>query len=65
MPDGLWEIAKPLLPEQRARLQGGGTQNTPDETVSAAIVYVLVNGCAWRSLPLCFGVSKSTSTAGS
>ncbi|MFC7723233.1 transposase [Nonomuraea recticatena] len=26
----------------------------------AAIIYVLVSGCAWRALPLCFGISKST-----
>ena len=60
MPDGLWEIARPLIPEQRTRPQGGGTQNTPGGTVFAAIIYVLVSGCAWRSLPPCFGISKST-----
>lgn len=32
----------------------------PDEAVFAAIVYVLVSGCAWRALPPCFGISKST-----
>ncbi len=26
----------------------------------AVIVYVLVSGCAWRSLPPCSGISKST-----
>lgn len=60
VPDGLWEIAKPLIPEQRARPQGGGTVNTPDEPLFAAIIYVLVSGCAWRALPPCFDVSKST-----
>lgn len=60
VPDGLWEIAKPLIPSSRGRPQGGGTQDTPDETLFAAIVYVLVNGCAWRQLPPCFGISKST-----
>ncbi|GAA3485622.1 hypothetical protein GCM10018966_101550 [Streptomyces yanii] len=60
VPDGLWEITKPLIPEQRTRPQGGGTQNTPDETVFAAIIYALVSGCARRSLPPCFGISKST-----
>lgn len=34
---------------------GGGTQDTPDETLFAALVYVLVSGCAWRRLPPCFG----------
>ncbi|MFD5233207.1 IS5 family transposase [Streptomyces qaidamensis] len=60
VPDGLWELARPLIPEDRVRPQGGGTQNTPDETLFAAIIYVLVSGCAWRALPPCFGISKST-----
>jgi len=60
VPDGLWEITEPLIPPSKVRPQGGGTQDTPDETVFAAIVYVLVSGCAWRALPPCFGISKST-----
>lgn len=60
VPDGLWEIAKPLIPPSRVRPQGSGTQDMPDETLFAAIIYVLVSGCAWRALPPCFGVSKST-----
>ncbi|WP_405378942.1 MULTISPECIES: IS5 family transposase [Streptomyces] len=60
VPDGLWEIARDLLPSSRVRPQGGGTQNAPDEAVFAAIVYVLTSGCAWRHLPPCFGISKST-----
>ncbi|MEU2494018.1 IS5 family transposase [Streptomyces sp. NPDC007883] len=60
VPDGLWEIAKPLIPPSKVRSQGGGTQDTPDETLFAATVYVLVSGCAWRALPPCFGISKST-----
>ncbi|MFC3978798.1 IS5 family transposase [Streptosporangium jomthongense] len=60
VPDGLWEIAKPPVPPDRVRPQGGGTRNTPDEPLFAAIVYVLVSGCAWRASPPCFGVSTST-----
>ncbi|GAA3850627.1 hypothetical protein GCM10022227_04730 [Streptomyces sedi] len=60
VPEGLWELARPLLPPSRVRPQGGGTQNSPDEDVFAAIVYVLTSGCAWRHLPPCFGISKST-----
>ncbi len=60
VPDGLWEIAEPLLPAARVRPQGGGVANIDDEAVFAAIVYVLVSGCAWRALPPCFGASKST-----
>ncbi|MEU1879535.1 transposase [Streptosporangium sp. NPDC020072] len=55
VPDGLWEIAKPLIPPDRVR-----PQNAPDEPLFAAIVHVLVSGCAWRALPPCFGVSTST-----
>ncbi|ONK14358.1 hypothetical protein STBA_51420 [Streptomyces sp. MP131-18] len=57
---GRWEIARDVLPPSRVRPQGGGTRNTPDEAVFAAIVYVLVSGCAWRHLPPCFGISEST-----
>ncbi|WP_221765850.1 IS5 family transposase [Streptomyces sp. WAC 06783] len=60
VPDGLWEIARPLLPPPRIRPQGGETANIDDEAVLAAILYVVVSGCAWRSLPPCFGISKST-----
>jgi transposase len=56
----LWEIAKPLTPPSRVRSLGGGTQDTPDETLFAAIVRVLESGCAWRAFPPCFGISKST-----
>ncbi|MDQ0988700.1 transposase [Streptomyces sp. V2I9] len=35
-------------------------QDSPDETLFAAIIYVLFSGCAWRALPPCFGISKST-----
>lgn len=60
VPDGLWEIARPLLPPVRVWPQGGGVANIDDEAVFAAIIYVLVSGCAWRVLPPCFGASKST-----
>ena len=56
VPDGLWEIEKLLIPASRVRPQGGRTQDTPDETLFAAIIYVLVSGCAWRQLPPYFGI---------
>ncbi|MFB9883816.1 transposase [Planobispora siamensis] len=59
VPKGLWEIVRPLLPTPRVRPQGGGITGIADEAVFAAIVYVLVRGCAWRGLPPCFGASKS------
>ncbi len=36
----MWELSGPLIPPSKVRSQGGGTQNTPDETLLAAIVYV-------------------------
>ncbi|WP_276314600.1 transposase [Streptomyces sp. AcE210] len=54
VPVGLREIAEPLLPVARVRPQGGGVANIDDEAVFAAIIYVLVSGCAWRALPPCF-----------
>ncbi|MFF4414233.1 IS5 family transposase [Streptosporangium sp. NPDC001559] len=59
-PAGLWEIMRPLLPAPRVRPQGGGIVGVADEAVFAAVVYVLVSGCAWRALPPCFAASKST-----
>ncbi|MGC5567836.1 hypothetical protein ACPYPG_34030 [Streptomyces sp. FR-108] len=37
-----------------------GTQDTPDETLLAVIIYVLVGGRAWRYLVEAFGVSPAT-----
>ncbi|KQW00897.1 hypothetical protein ASD08_46085 [Streptomyces sp. Root369] len=56
----MWEIAKPLIPPSRLRSQVGGTRDTPDEALFAAIVQVLADGCAGRRLPLCSGLSKPT-----
>src|SRR3954464_15064671 len=60
VPDGLGELARPWLPPARVLPQGGGVANIDDEAVFAAIIYVLVSGCAWRTLPPRFGASKST-----
>jgi hypothetical protein len=35
VPDGLWEIAKPLIPPSKVRPQGGGTLGTPVELATA------------------------------
>lgn len=60
VPADLWEIAQPVLPLPMVRLENGQAQNADDEDVFAAVIYVLVSDCAWRSLPSCFGISKST-----
>ncbi len=43
VPDGLWELAEPLVPSQRERLQGGGTRYVEDRAVFTAIVYGLTS----------------------
>lgn len=55
VPDGLWEIAEPLIPPSKVRPQGGGTQDTPDETLFAAIIYALVSGCPDLVKSRCLG----------
>jgi transposase len=60
VPDELWELAAPLIPQFNPRRQGGGTAPVEDRAVLTAIVYVLTSGCAWRHLPDEFGVSVPT-----
>jgi transposase len=60
VPDELWALVEPLVPEFRARPQGGGTAPLPARTVFTAIVYVLTSGCGWRELPPSFGVPFQT-----
>ncbi|MFD4997394.1 transposase [Streptomyces buecherae] len=60
VPDGLWELAAPLLPGFSTRRQGGGSAPLDDRTVFTAIVYVLTSGCSWRHLPPPFRVSPAT-----
>ncbi|QKW53494.1 transposase [Streptomyces buecherae] len=60
VPDGLWELAAPLLPGFTTRRQGGGSAPLDDRTVFTAIVYVLTSGCSWRHLPPSFRVSPAT-----
>jgi transposase len=51
VPDSLWEIVEPLIPEFVPRRQGGGTAPIDDRAVFTAIVFVLTTGCARRHLP--------------
>lgn len=60
VPDELWELAGPLIPQFTPRRQGGGTASLDDRLVFTAIVYVLTSGCSWRQLPGEFGVTRST-----
>ena len=60
VPDELWEVVAPLIPEFKPRPQGGGTAPLEDRAVFTAVVFVLVSGCAWRHLPPSFGVPPAT-----
>ncbi|MFF5477298.1 transposase [Streptomyces sp. NPDC012935] len=61
VPDGLWELAAPLLPSFNSRPQGGGTAPCDEWAVLTAVVYVLTGGGrAWRHLPETFGFSPAT-----
>ncbi|WP_415361991.1 transposase [Saccharothrix sp. BKS2] len=60
VPPGLWTLVQPRIPGWEARKQGGGTGPRDDRASLAAVVFVLVTGCAWRHLPPVFGVSKAT-----
>lgn len=60
VPDELWALVEPLVPEFRPRPQGGGTAPVEAHAVFTAIVYVLTSGCAWRDLPPSFGVPFQT-----
>jgi transposase len=60
VPDTLWDTVKPLLTEFTPRPQGGATAPADERAVFTAVVFVLTSGCAWRLLPLSFGVSVPT-----
>lgn len=60
VPDELWAIVEPLIPQFTPRQQGGGTAPVDDRPVFTAIVYVVTSGCAWRHLPDEFGVKVPT-----
>lgn len=59
VPDELWTLVQPLIPQFTARRQGGGTAPVEDRAVFTAIVF-LTSGCAWRDFPPSFGVTVPT-----
>jgi len=60
-PDGLWELAEPLIPPGRRRAQGGGRRRGDDRALLAVILYMTKAGCSWRTLPAgMFGVTRAT-----
>ncbi|WP_406603441.1 transposase [Nocardia aurantia] len=61
MPDELWELVEPLLPEFRWCPQGGGVSPVDQRVVFKAVVFVLTGGCAWWMLPQVFGGDSADS----
>ncbi|MER7878133.1 transposase [Streptomyces solisilvae] len=51
VPDELWELFQPVVPEAPSRPQGGGRRRHGDREVLAAIVFVATSGRTWQQLP--------------
>jgi transposase len=60
VPDDMWVLVQPLMPTPKVRPQGGGRTRVGDRAVFVAVVYVLTSGCAWRRLPVTFGIAVPT-----
>jgi transposase len=60
VPNRLWALAEPLIPQFSPRPQGGGTTPVDDRAVFTAVVFVVTSGCAWRYLPPSFKVTVPT-----
>src|SRR3954465_13873262 len=50
VPDALWEIVEPLLPEEPPK-PTGGRPPVPDRACLTGILFVLKTGIAWEDLP--------------
>jgi transposase len=50
VPDALWEIVEPLLPEEPPKPQGGRPR-VPDRACLTGIIFVLKTGIPWEDLP--------------
>ena len=58
VPDELWEIIVPLLPEEPEKPKGGRPRES-DRKMMDAIFYVLKTGCQWKALPRCMGAPST------
>ena len=54
IPDDLWNVIAPLLPEQKPKPRGG-RPSIPDRVILAGVVYRMKTGCQWKALPHKFG----------
>ncbi len=50
VPDALWEIIEPLLPEEPPKPKGGRPR-VPDRACLTGVVFVLKSGIPWEALP--------------
>src|SRR3954465_1002304 len=50
VPDALWEIVEPLLPEEPPK-PTGGRPPVPDRACLTGIIFVLKTGIPWEDLP--------------
>jgi len=50
LPDGLWELSRPLLPPELSKPKGGRPR-VPDRACLTGILYVLRTGIPWEYLP--------------
>src|SRR3954465_755513 len=50
VPDALWEIVEPLLPEEPPK-PTGGRPRVPDRACLTGIIFVLKSGIPWEMLP--------------
>jgi len=58
IPDEVWAIAEPLIP-QRCPGPQGGRPREDDRRILAGIVYRLRTGCQWKAVPREFGTGST------
>jgi transposase len=55
VPDELWEVVQPLIPQVPRRFRYPGRKRLEDRQALNGILYVLHTGIAWHDLPQEFG----------
>ncbi len=55
VPDELWEVVRPLIPQPGRRFRYPGRKRLDDREALNGILYVLHTGIAWHDLPQEFG----------
>lgn len=51
VPDELWEVVEPLIPQVKRRYRYPGRKRVPDRQVLTGILFVLKSGIPWEALP--------------